>query len=416
MAHSTKPTSKFNKGPIVSSRMRKLFSGAPHSSSPVPTLETSEYKHTTILLSPIKAAKSQPWKGLTTTLLQSSELRLDDFVEMSMINTSPLGNVKKVLHAPSMGMYAIRVVTLSSREARIALVDWFKKWEAAQDEVAGLAGVRATYWNQPEGYVSVVLEYMDSGCLQSLVDSVGAVPEGLLQSLARQMCESVRALHMRGIVHGSICPTQVLLSRNGICKLDLAIKSHLGVKTTFSSLFHHFGKGLDFSKEEDIFDLGATLLTCAMGGTEWLELLSPVLPVHCCLLHTLLEHRLAPLLDRLSGSFKAFLCVCLRANAKRRMRAEDLLEQDWFRFVPSTIQVSLSEVLGVSFLWVAPSEYQNAAERQLDRICEKLKIVLMTSVPVLKSVAPVQELALDLGLDVSTVQDKLRGIYQFPSP
>jgi len=416
MAHSTKPASKFNKGPIVSSRMRKLFSGLPHSSSPVPTLETSEYKHTTVLLSPIKAAKSQPWKGLTTTLLHSSELKLDDFVEMSMINTSPLGNVKKVLHAPSLGMYAIRVVALSSRETRIALVDWLKKWEAAQDEVAGLAGVRATYWNQPEGYVSAVLEYMDSGCLQSLVDSVGAVPEGLLQGLARQMCESVRALHVRGVVHGSICPTQVLLARNGTCKLDLAIKSHLGVKTTFSTLFQHLGKGLDFTREEDVFDLGATLLTCAMGGTEWLDLLPQTMPVQCCLLHTLLEYRLAPLLDRLSGAFKAFLCVCLRSNAKRRIRAEELLEQDWFHHVPSTIQVSLAEVLGVSFLWVAPSEYQNAAERQLDRICEKLKIVLMTSVPVLKSLAPVQELALDLGLDVSTVQRKLHEIFQILSP
>ena len=393
--------------------MRKLFSGVPHSSSPVPTLETSEYKHTTVLLSPIKAAKNQPWKGLTATLLQSSELKLDDFVEMSMINTSQLGSVKKALHAPSLGMYAIRVVALSSRETRIALVDWFKRWESVQDDVTGMVGVKATYWNQPEGYVSVALEYMDSGCLQSLVDSVGSVPEGLMQRLARQMCESLRAMHMRGIVHGSICPTQVLLSRTGTCKLDLAIKSHLGIKTEFSGKFGALGKGADFSREEDIFDLGATILTCVMGGTEWLDLLTSEVDIPCCAVHTILEQHLAPMLDRLSPSCLSFLCNCLRSNGKRRVHAEELLEQDWFHVVPESIHVSLAEVLGISFLWVAPSEYQNAAERQLDRITEKLKIVLMSTLPTLKSLHVVQELALDLGLEVPIVLRKLRDVYHF---
>lgn len=81
--------------------------------------------------------------------------------------------------------------------------------------------------------------------------------------------------------------------------------------------------------------------------------------------------------------------------------------------VASGIDISLTDVLGISFMWHLPNEYLNAAEKQLDRICETLKTVLMASAPVINSRGPVHELALDLGLSEAKVLEKLSPVYQF---
>ena len=413
---------KSKEKPIVSSRLPKVFSM--HTSPaqvaikpPVP----SEYKQTSDLLSPLKVTKRQ-YDRLrrlmiqadapqpTVNIIPTAPLRLSDFVVMSSLNNSFLGAVNKVLHAHSLRMYAVRVLPMSSIDARRSLADWLRIWTLVQEGCEQLIHVETTSWNQPEGYVSIALEYANSGSLQSLTDSLGALPEGVLRGVARQIAEALRCLHSRNITHGQVSPTQVLLFRAGQIKLDSAIKYHVGARSLQKSPFEALGKRPEFTMEEDIFDLGTTLLECAMGGTDWLECLSqPVMT--CCVYHTVLQAGVAPMLTRLSAPFQAFLCACLKYNPAKRAQASDLLSHDWLQRSEGGIAVILRDLLSISFQWAAPSEYRIAAEKQLDRLCEKLKIVLMRTVPQITSSEPVSELALDLGLDEAEVRSKLANTY-----
>jgi hypothetical protein len=42
-----------------------------------------------------------------------------------------------------------------------------------------------SFWNSPEGCVSVVSEYAGNGSLQNLISSIGTLPESILKHLAK---------------------------------------------------------------------------------------------------------------------------------------------------------------------------------------------------------------------------------------
>jgi serine/threonine protein kinase len=109
---------------------------------------------------------------------------------------STSGTVKKMLHAPSLKIYCIKEVPIANREMRQMLKDWIGKWEhhcsGANDQFVKIS---ASFWNSPEGCVSVVTDYSGSGSLHNLVLSVGALPESILKHLAKQVLRSLDYLH-----------------------------------------------------------------------------------------------------------------------------------------------------------------------------------------------------------------------------
>jgi len=84
------------------------------------------------------------------------------------------------------------------------LKDWIAKWEQHCSQESFIR-VNASFWNSPEGCVSVVTDYAASGSLQNLVLSVGALPENILKQLAKQVLRAIDFLHDRNITHNNIC-------------------------------------------------------------------------------------------------------------------------------------------------------------------------------------------------------------------
>lgn len=107
---------------------------------------------------------------------------------------STSGTVKKMLHAPSLKIYTIKEVPIASREIRQMLKEWISKWEhtCTTDQ---FSKINASFWNSPEGCVSVVDDYAANGSLLNLVDSVGALPESILKHIAKQILRSLDYIH-----------------------------------------------------------------------------------------------------------------------------------------------------------------------------------------------------------------------------
>jgi serine/threonine protein kinase len=74
------------------------------------------------------------------------------------------------------------------------LKDWITKWErhCTTDQYIKING---SFWNIPEGCVSVVTDYAANGSLQNLVSSVGGLPESILKHLAKQILRSLDYMH-----------------------------------------------------------------------------------------------------------------------------------------------------------------------------------------------------------------------------
>jgi hypothetical protein len=92
---------------------------------------------------------------------------------------STSGTIKKMLHGPSLKIYCVKEVPLANRETRQILKEWLALWDNSC-AVESFVRVHDTFWNSPEGCVSVVQDFAAKSSLYNLIQSVGALPESTL--------------------------------------------------------------------------------------------------------------------------------------------------------------------------------------------------------------------------------------------
>lgn len=52
-----------------------------------------------------------------------------------------------------------------------------------------------TFWNQPEGYVSVAMEHANGGSVNSLIEGIGSLPEKIIKLIAMQSLQALNYAH-----------------------------------------------------------------------------------------------------------------------------------------------------------------------------------------------------------------------------
>ena len=78
--------------------------------------------------------------------------------------------------------------------------------------------------NLEDGGVALMMEYMDGGSLQDIVDAGGVDDEGTLASIAFQVLSGLHFLHQFNQMHRDIKPANILINHDGLVKVsDLGI-------------------------------------------------------------------------------------------------------------------------------------------------------------------------------------------------
>jgi tRNA A-37 threonylcarbamoyl transferase component Bud32 len=113
------------------------------------------------------------------------------------------------------------------------------------------------------GYL--VLEHIDGRNLKQVVQENGPISEELVHALALQMCDVLRYLHGKGVVHRDFTPDNLILSNSGKLKLiDFNVAHQLESGTTGTVVGKHAylppeqirGQA---SMQSDIYTMGATM-------------------------------------------------------------------------------------------------------------------------------------------------------------
>lgn len=346
--------------PVVSSRLPKAF-----------TQVSKDEHHGSIKralrklkMLPIVVKADQPLDTVakmqqnSPDFLAVSQARLEDVVTLRVLANSPgSGVTRKVLHALTLKLLAVREVPVNTRQSRERLVEWLAKWQMLQRKNMQLLSVSSAHWNTPEGCVSVLLDYMNAGSVQALVDKIGRLPEAVLANLACQALRAVGYLHKKGLAHGQLTAAQLLLDSDGILKLAPGLSGRLTAEDR------------DYTFRDDISALGRILLAALLGGEDWFDLAQVD---GCCLLDScdrfLLAHNSPQLMD--------FLRKCMHPGSLQPI--EELLQHDWLYLdrYPGP-KVSLCEVLLMTSRWDKAEEVTQVGESELQRICKSLAMVLV---------------------------------------
>ncbi len=122
----------------------------------------------------------------------------------------------------------------------------------------------------------LVMEYVPSSSLGTLIHAEGAMAPGRVARLGVQIADALAAVHAEGVVHRDVKPSNVLVDTDDVVKLtDFGISRALSTETTWTHtglvggtpafLAPEVANGEEPTAASDVFSLGATLFTAVEG-------------------------------------------------------------------------------------------------------------------------------------------------------
>ena len=189
----------------------------------------------------------------------------------SIKNSGQSGNTKKMLHAPSLRLFVIKELPLTSKEIKMSIRSYLDDWMRHSSSLPILLGVNDVFWNTPEGYVTVVTENCSKGSLKDLLLRVESLSEAALVPLAKDLMAAVALFHSKFYSpFRSLSLRQIMFSNRGDLKLSFGFSRRLNYLSTKAKN----NKEKEFLNV-DSFEIGLILLKCAVGDLldEFLQII-----------------------------------------------------------------------------------------------------------------------------------------------
>jgi eukaryotic-like serine/threonine-protein kinase len=175
-----------------------------------------------------------------------------------------------------------------------------------------------------DGQPWLVMEYLPSRSLATVLIERGALPPAEVATIGRQLADALTAAHAAGIVHRDVKPGNVLLGDDGTVKLtdfgishatdDVTITRTGMLAGTPAYLAPEIARGADPTAASDVFSLGATLYTAVEGMPPF-----GVTDNTLALLHQVAAGAVRP--PRQAGPLTATLMRLLRSEPAERPTA-----------------------------------------------------------------------------------------------
>ncbi|KAL3667047.1 hypothetical protein V7S43_007990 [Phytophthora oleae] len=272
-------------------------------------------------------------------------------VKLGVLGRGASGVVHKALHVPSLMLVAVKVIPVFEHEKRHQLIAELKSLynnlsalpdaetsETTRQSVAcpELVCLYDAYMNPNEGNVSIVVEYMDGGSLQDIVDTGGCTSEVVLANISFRVLKGLAFLHSTHQLHRDIKPSNLLINHFGDVKVsDFGIvremENSMAKATTFVGTLTYMSPeriaSEEYSYKSDVWSFGLSIMTCALGkfpyssrGGYW-ELLH------------MIRNEPPPRLPEgeFSDLFCDFLDKCLKKDQTERWSVKQLLKHEFIQ-------------------------------------------------------------------------------------
>lgn len=257
-----------------------------------------------------------------------NQLSLADIDTIKVIGKGNGGIVQLVCHKWTGQFFALKVIQMSIDEnIRRQLAQELKINLSSQSPFV-VVFYQCFYDN---GVLSIVLEYMDGGCLSNFLTKVKSIPEPYLAAICRQVLKGLIYLHHeKHIIHRDLKPSNILINHRGEVKIsDFGVSAILStssaLRDTFTGTYNYMSperiKGEKHGYLSDIWSLGLVMLECATGQFPY-----PSFESFYELLEEVVDKpppRAPP--NDFSEEFCSFISACIQKNPRDRQSAQVLL-------------------------------------------------------------------------------------------
>mmetsp|Transcript_14835 Transcript_14835/g.22326 ORF Transcript_14835/g.22326 Transcript_14835/m.22326 type:complete len:381 (+) Transcript_14835:82-1224(+) len=263
------------------------------------------------------------------------EINQDDLILGKRIGQGACSSVYKSRHKGTGQHYAIKLFSVYDKERRSQL----------RKEISTLSGVMcdsliAFYGAyQDSGKVGVILEYMDRGSLEFMLDPHMEVSDYAMACISFQIMWGLAYLHHDNMLHRDIKPGNVLVNSYGQVKLsDFGIARALDNSQAFSSTsigtFRYMSierlLGDEYNTSSDVWSVAVTLIEVWDKKYPFED--TSISPIDLLQrLEDLAYSGFDEVIPRsCSRNMASFLSAALSADPKQKRKAEVYLEAAWF--------------------------------------------------------------------------------------
>lgn len=175
------------------------------------------------------------------SLISSSSVSMEDrLVILGKLGQGASGTVFKVLDLEEVKMVAVKFVSISDKMKRRQMVRELSAFQEHssfgniknEEASSNIVQFKDAFSHIENESVGLIVEYMDFGSLQDIVDGGGCQDEKVLSSIAKQCLLGLRTLHKGNQIHRDIKPCNILINSKGEVKLgDFGISRYIHSST-----------------------------------------------------------------------------------------------------------------------------------------------------------------------------------------
>ncbi|KAI4341020.1 hypothetical protein MLD38_025796 [Melastoma candidum] len=255
--------------------------------------------------------------------------------------------------------------------------------------VVGYRGCDVTPEEAPDGPLlfNLLLEYAPGGSLSDVIRKQHRLEEAEIARYARQIAMGLDCLHSRGIVHGDLKPTNVLIGLGDRAKIadfgcaKMVEEASARISGTPMYMAPEVARGEEQGCPADIWALGCTVIEMATERFPWAGVSDPVSAIHK-IIHS---DESPDIPSHLSPQAKDFLHNCLKRDSRERWTAGRLLDHPFldhrrdakqveeFHLSPTSVMdQEIWELVEASRESTSPSPRRAAGNHSRDDRIEKL--------------------------------------------
>ncbi|PNX74582.1 mitogen-activated protein kinase kinase 5-like protein [Trifolium pratense] len=277
-----------------------------------------------------------PSSSSSASVASGDTLSPGDLEKLSVLGHGNGGTVYKVRHKVTSSIYALKVNHNDSdpttRRRTLAEINILRR--AA--DCPNIVKYHGSF-EKPTGDISIVMEFMDSGSLETDLKTNGTFSESKLSRAARDVLNGLAYLHARNIAHRDIKPSNILVNNKNEVKIaDFGVSKLMG--RTLEACNSYVGTCAYMSPERfdpevyggnyngfsaDIWSLGLTLFELYVGHFPFLQ--SGQRPDWATLMCAICFSDPPSLPETASSEFRNFVECCLKKESGERWTAAQLL-------------------------------------------------------------------------------------------
>jgi len=184
-----------------------------------------------------------------------------------------------------------------------------------------------------KNHLYIVLEFIESGSLATLVKDHGTFPEFLVAKYIKQVLHGLQYLHEQGVLHRDIKGANILVTKGGDVKLadfGVAVKvADAHVDEVVGTPYWIAPEIIEMSSTPttacDIWSVGCTVIELLTGNPPYFDL-APMTA-----LFRIVQDDYPPLPHGISPALRDFLLLCFQKEPVLRCSASTLLAHVWIK-------------------------------------------------------------------------------------